>query len=267
MLGPRAVRRFGDHRSRPFVDLLGRVRRRRAGARRRPRLRPGQLTLACAARGRGARVVGVDSSPRDAGPRRAEQDPSGAGRVGAGRRAPRGSRRGRRSTSWSPTPRCSGCRATSTCCRGWVEALAPGRLVRLAGAGQLRRARRTRCCGELAAATPRAGELTPPLRGGRRWPSPAPTRAPGRRSAATSTCGRRRTCTCSTPTARRSPRCWSGQGHGAAAGARRPHRRGRARARSWRRTRGARPGLSAPRRPVFPFRRIFAVAQRHRSPA
>ena len=44
-----------------------------------------------------------------------------------------------RSTSSSPTPPSSGSPTTSTCCRGWWRG-APGRLVRVPGAGQLRRA-------------------------------------------------------------------------------------------------------------------------------
>ena len=49
-------------------------------------------------------------------------------------------RRASRSTCWSPTPPCSGCPATSSCCPALVGRVRARRLVRLPGARQLRRA-------------------------------------------------------------------------------------------------------------------------------
>jgi len=63
MWDPTAYRRFGDERSRPFCDLVGRI-----GARRPARVAdlgcgPGELTADLARRWPSASVTGVDSSP------------------------------------------------------------------------------------------------------------------------------------------------------------------------------------------------------------
>ena len=120
---PEQYLQFAAERGRPFQDLLARV-----GAED-PSLvvdlgcGPGNLTRDLAARWPQARVEGIDSSPEmiaqavAAGPDRAGSPSRSATCATGSRRA--------RSTSWSATPPCSGCRATSTCCRGWSTRCAP----------------------------------------------------------------------------------------------------------------------------------------------
>jgi trans-aconitate 2-methyltransferase len=63
MWDPGAYLRFGDERSRPFFDLLSRVRADEPGFVVDLGCGPGHLTAALAARWPAARVLGVDSSP------------------------------------------------------------------------------------------------------------------------------------------------------------------------------------------------------------
>ena len=224
---------------------------------------PGELTLGpraalAAGPGRRGRLLAARCSPA-----RAELDAERPGRVGARRT----------SATWQPAgrrrrPRHQRHAAVGAGAPGPAAALGRGagarRLVRDAGAGQLRR--------PVARADARGGRGLGPRRRARRrccaavrrspTPAPTPRRWPG--SAAASTCGRRRTCTCWTPKgAQESPVLEWTRGTGSASGAAGPRRRGRA---------GAVPGgvraaarAAYPRQPfgtVFPFRRIFAVAQR-----
>ena len=159
------------------------------------------------------------------------------------------------------TRRCSGCPGTSTCCRGWSRRVAPGRLVRLPGPGQLRRAAATRDA-PTCATLPRAGgerldgrdrARTPAVRRAGELPGPA-----GRASAAGRTRGRRRTCMCCTGGTRL--RWISGTGlRPVSAPSTTPSGAG------FLAEYRALVAPAYPQRPcgtVLPFRRIFAVAQR-----
>ena len=117
---PQQYLQFAAERGRPFEDLLARVAADRPALRRRPRLRAGQpdrrpWPTAGRRRGRGA------STPRR---EMIERRASAAAQPTAGLRSRSADLRewraaASRSTCWSPTRPCSGCPATSTCCRGW----------------------------------------------------------------------------------------------------------------------------------------------------
>ena len=264
MLGPAAVRRVPGHRGRPFGDLLARVG---------PQAPALVVDLGC---GPGELTVG---------PRRAlAAGPGGRGRLlAADARPGRASSRRRAAGS-------SGCEAdvadlaaagravdllVTNATLQWVPghlrpaaALGRGAGARAAGSRCRCRAtstrRRTRCMREVAApqpAPPSCAACCAAL-GGRRPRRPTPRLLAGLGS--TSTCGRRRTCTCWTPRARRTPVLEWVRGHRSAAGARRSSTDERERARFLGELRAA-ARAAYPRQPfgtVCPFRRIFAVAQR-----
>ena len=153
---------FRDHRSRPFGDLLARV-----GAED-PALvvdlgcGPGELTAGLAARWPQARVVGVDSSPEMLA-RAAEQDPSGRVEWVQADVA-----------TWQPPAGVDllVTNATLQWVPGhldllprWVEALAPGGWFAMQVPGNFDAPSHV-LLREVAAASARADELTPVLRGG-----------------------------------------------------------------------------------------------------
>ena len=114
-------------RARPPVRRPARAGRRR----RRPRTvvdlgcGPGNLTaLLRRPLARRRRSSGLDSQPRDDRRRPAPSTRRHAARSADLREWARRARE-RRSTCWSPTPPCSGCPATSTCCRASSTACAP----------------------------------------------------------------------------------------------------------------------------------------------
>ena len=160
---------------------------------------PGELTLGLAERwprrpGGRRRLLAADAGPR--GGARPERAGSSGCEADVADWEPA---RGARSTSWSPTPPCSGCPATSTCCPRWVEALAPGGWFALQVPGNFD-APSHALLREVAAppAAGRRADAAAARRLGRRA-TPARTPRAGRARLRRSTCGRRRTCTCWTP--------------------------------------------------------------------
>ena len=154
---------------------------------------PGNLTRAWPHRWPEARVEGIDSSPEMIA--QADADGPTGGWPSRSATCATGSRRSR-STSWSPTRPCSGCRATSTCCPGWSTAVRPGGWLAFQVPGNF--GDRSHTAMPDVATSPRWAE---------RFGSAGPG-ATGRRSRRrpTSSCwrglgctvdaGRRRTCTC-----------------------------------------------------------------------
>jgi trans-aconitate 2-methyltransferase len=153
---------FGDHRSRPFADLMGRVRAQEPALVVDLGCGPGELTLGLATRWPGARVVGVDSSPEMLA-RAAEQDPGGRVEWVQADVA-----------TWQP-PGGIDVMVTNATLQWvpghlellprWVEALAPGGWFAMQVPGNFD-APSHALLREVAAASPRASELTPVLRGG-----------------------------------------------------------------------------------------------------
>jgi trans-aconitate 2-methyltransferase len=160
---------FADHRSRPFADLLGRVQVREPALVVDLGCGPGELTLGLAARWPGARVVGVDSSPQMLA-RAAEQDPEG-----------RVEWLEADVSTWQPPTGIDVLVTNATLqwvpghldlLPRWVEALAPGGWFAMQVPGNFGAPSHV-LLREVAAASARAGELAPLLRGGSAVADPA----------------------------------------------------------------------------------------------
>ena len=213
-------------------------------------------------------MVGVDSSPQMLGAARRSRTRR-PGRVGARPTWPRGT------AAWAAPRRhrhqrhaAVGARAPRPPAR-LGRAPGAGWLVRHAGAGQLRRALARAACGRWPRPRRVPSELTPAAarRLGRGGPGHV-RRDAGRPRLRASTCGRRRTCTCWTPRARRRRRCWSGPRARPCARCCEVLTDERERAAFLAAyARGCARHTRAAVRRVFPFRRIFAVAQRAGRPA
>ena len=248
---PTATSTYADERGRPFVELVARVGAAAPATVVDLGCGPGNLTALLAERWPAAEVRGRRQQPRDdrQGPRVPPRD-----RLRDRRRAGL-ARRPSPSTSWSPTPPCSGCPATSTCCPACWPRSGPA-------AGWPSRCPAT----STSPATPSAPSW-PPRRRTTRTPRgvAVPDRARRRRptsrcspaSAATSTPGRPRTSTC----CRRGPGVHLGQRHRrpahAPGAARRPAPGFEEEFRA--RLRAAYPATDG--RVVLPFRRVFVVAR------
>jgi trans-aconitate 2-methyltransferase len=162
MWDPAQYAAFSDHRSRPFADLVGRVRAPEPALVVDLGCGPGELTLGLAARWPGARVVGVDSSPEMLA-RAAEQDPAGRVEWVLADVA-----------TWEPPDGIDVLVTNATLqwvpghlglLPGWVERLAPGGWFAMQVPGNFEAPSHV-LLREVAAVSPRADELTPLLRGG-----------------------------------------------------------------------------------------------------
>src|SRR6478736_3871228 len=168
---------FSDHRRRPFGDLLARVGAVAPSVVVDLGCGPGPLTLGLADRWPQARIIGVDSSPHMLEQARAADPAARVEWIEAD------------VASWQPPAGVDVIVTNATLqwvpghldlLPRWVDALAPG------------------------------GWFAMQVPGNFDAPSRALLREVAAGSAAASTCGRRRTCTCWTPKGRRSRRCWSG---------------------------------------------------------
>ena len=132
----RTYLRYGDERSRPFHDLVARVPADRPRAVVDLGCGPGTLTATLAERWPAARVArpGLLAGDDRHGPRAL-----GRARSSFAVGDVRDWRPGPTSTWWSPTPCCSGCPGTRSCCAAGPAELPAGALARRPGAGQLRR--------------------------------------------------------------------------------------------------------------------------------
>ena len=122
---PEKYVQFGDYRDRPFFDLTGRIH---AEA---PRhvvdlgCGPGNLTATLAERWPGAQVVGLDSSPEMLAKSKVHAAAAPNLSFDLADIAALDARPGT-PTSWSPTPPCSGCPATGSCCPAGSMRSSPG---------------------------------------------------------------------------------------------------------------------------------------------